>query len=244
MTEGRSERATGTPDAIYNLSSVLFHALEGGASYDTYVEDAEREGDLELADFFRRVRDEDSVRADDARLLLVRRTPAGPGSGGAALGVAAAEGAEGVSPGDTRREYAVTEMPDEDLTPPEEAVPPDAPGPPEASSRAEPGQPQRTEPISAPPGPGDVPSSRTEEASSRTRNDRPMTEEVTPGTPPQTTPRDVQRGGPAGEGVQEEERAGHGEEDRSLVERLTDGVGDALRGEGEQRRGRSRPDRR
>ena len=40
---GSSERATGTPNTICDLSSVLFHALEGGASYDTYIEDAERE---------------------------------------------------------------------------------------------------------------------------------------------------------------------------------------------------------
>jgi hypothetical protein len=33
---------------------VLFHAFEGGASYDTYIEDAEREGDEELVDFFTR----------------------------------------------------------------------------------------------------------------------------------------------------------------------------------------------
>ena len=69
------ERATGTPNTIYDLSSVLFHALEGGASYDTYIEDAEREGDQELADFFRRVRDEDSMRADEAQVLLAERTP-------------------------------------------------------------------------------------------------------------------------------------------------------------------------
>ena len=118
-------------------------------------------------------------------------------------------------------------MPDEDLTPPE------------APSRAEPKQPQRTEPISAPPGPGDVPSSRTEETSPGSRNDVPVSEGVAYGTPPQTPPRDVQRGGPgAGVGAREEERAEHGEEDRSLVERLTDGAGDALRGEGEQRRDR------
>jgi hypothetical protein len=73
MAEG--ERATGTPNTIYDLSSVLFHALEGGASYDTYIEDAEREGDVELADFFRRVRDEDSIRADEAQRLLAHRTP-------------------------------------------------------------------------------------------------------------------------------------------------------------------------
>src|SRR5215213_7712606 len=57
------------------LSSVLFHALEGGASYDTYIEDAEGEGDQELADFFRRVRDEDSMRADESQRLLAERTP-------------------------------------------------------------------------------------------------------------------------------------------------------------------------
>ncbi len=72
MAEG--ERATGTPNTIYDLSSVLFHALEGGASYDTYIEDAQREGDQELAEFFRQVRDEDSNRADRAQQLLAERT--------------------------------------------------------------------------------------------------------------------------------------------------------------------------
>src|SRR3712207_9219634 len=72
---GSGERATGTPNTIYDFSSVLFHTLEGGASYDTYIEDAEREGDQELAEFFRRVRDEDSMRADEARRLLAERSP-------------------------------------------------------------------------------------------------------------------------------------------------------------------------
>jgi hypothetical protein len=74
MTEGRDERATGTPNTIYDLSSVLFHALEGGASYDTYIEDAEREGDEELMEFFRRVREEDRDRASEARMLIAVRT--------------------------------------------------------------------------------------------------------------------------------------------------------------------------
>src|SRR3954451_4757799 len=72
---GSGERATGTPNTIYNLSSVLFHSLEGGASYDTYVEDAEREGDEALTEFFRRVREEDRDRAAQARLLLAERAP-------------------------------------------------------------------------------------------------------------------------------------------------------------------------
>ena len=93
MAEGRTgERATGTPNEIYDLTSVLFHALEGGASYDQYIHDAEEAGDQELADFFRRVRDEDSMRADEAQLLLAERTPTGArteGVGVAAEGVAA-----------------------------------------------------------------------------------------------------------------------------------------------------------
>src|ERR671916_253699 len=71
---GSGERATGTPNTVYNLSSVLFHALQGGASYDTYIEDAEREGDEELAEFFRRVREEDRDRASEAQLLIAART--------------------------------------------------------------------------------------------------------------------------------------------------------------------------
>jgi len=86
MAEG--ERATGTPNTIYDLSSVLFHALEGGASYDTFIEDAEREGDRELLEFFEQVRDEDSNRADRAQQLLAERTTTAERTGGMATGAA------------------------------------------------------------------------------------------------------------------------------------------------------------
>ncbi len=69
----KGERATGTPNTIYDLSSVLFHALEGGASYDRYVRDAEEAGDRELIKFFKQMRDEDSRRADEAQRLLAQR---------------------------------------------------------------------------------------------------------------------------------------------------------------------------
>jgi len=92
---GTGERATGTPNTIYDLSSVLFHALQGGASYDTYIEDAEREGDEELAEFFRRVRDEDSMRADEAQSLLAERSPTTSATGG--VGGGASVGATGGS---------------------------------------------------------------------------------------------------------------------------------------------------
>src|SRR3954466_4436737 len=83
MAEG--ERATGTPNTIYDLSSVLFHALEGGASYDQFIQDAEREGDQELVEFFQLVRDEDSNRADRAQELLAERTTTSVGMGSAGM---------------------------------------------------------------------------------------------------------------------------------------------------------------
>ncbi len=189
---GSSERATGTPNTIYNLSSVLFHTLQGGASYDAYVEDAEREGDEELTEFFRRVREEDRDRAAEARMLLAERTPTAPRAEEATADVAprpedpsgdlsdVEPRAEGASPGDARRTYAVTEMPDEDLTPPEATVPPDAPEPPGAPSRAEAGQSPRTEPIGSPSGEGDVQPTRMEDVASP----RPEPTDDFPGTEP------------------------------------------------------------
>ena len=198
---GSGERATGTPNTIYDLSSVLFHALQGGASYNNYIEDAEREGDEELTEFFRRVREEDRDRAAEARLLLAQRTPPVAGAEDTVTGVDETEGSEldvspgtklsdslpdtepragGVPSGDARREDIVTEIPDEGLIPPEEAVPLNAPGPPESSSRAEGEQPPRTESISVPPGPGDDPQRTTGEAAPP----RPEPSSDFPGTEP------------------------------------------------------------
>ncbi len=69
----QAEEATQTPDPIYNLVSVLYHALEGGQVYDQYIRDAEREGDDELAQFFRDVQREDQQRSERAQGLLHRK---------------------------------------------------------------------------------------------------------------------------------------------------------------------------
>ena len=68
-----SEQVTGISDNVYNLTSVLFHAAEGGQVYDKYIDDAERAGDQELVQFFREVRDEDARRAKRAKSLLGQR---------------------------------------------------------------------------------------------------------------------------------------------------------------------------
>lgn len=73
-----SQQETGTVDVVYNLVSILYHALEGAEVYSMYVEDAEQSGDSELAQFFREVQQEEKRRADRAKQLLGQRlTPGG-----------------------------------------------------------------------------------------------------------------------------------------------------------------------
>ena len=61
MTTG--QQTTGISDTVYDLTSVFYHAAQGGQVYDKYIEDAEKEGDHELVEFFREVRDQDAEKA-------------------------------------------------------------------------------------------------------------------------------------------------------------------------------------
>lgn len=64
---------TGTSNEYYNLVSIMYHALNGAQTYDTYIRDAEQSGDRDIAQFFREVKQEDKRRADRAKQLLVQR---------------------------------------------------------------------------------------------------------------------------------------------------------------------------
>ena len=66
-------QVTGTKDETYGLVSVLFHALEGAHTIDTYVQDAQQAGDQELAQFFQQVQNGYRRSADGAKALLVNR---------------------------------------------------------------------------------------------------------------------------------------------------------------------------
>src|SRR5215212_278021 len=177
MAEG--ERATGTPNTIYDLSSVLFHALEGGASYDTYIEDAEREGDQELAEFFRRVRDEDSMRADEAQMLLAARSHGTTGMVDEPVGSATAP-SEGLAAGAPRREETaagrVEGRPDMDAAPTDPVV--------GGAGRVEPDVSPSTEPSLGREGMEEAPPPRTsgieEGAVPRREETPPRTESVPP----------------------------------------------------------------
>lgn len=61
---------TGFDDVSYDLISVQYHALKAGHDYGQYVRDAENAGKRDIADFFRRVMEEDSARAKQCHEFL------------------------------------------------------------------------------------------------------------------------------------------------------------------------------
>jgi hypothetical protein len=68
-----TEPITGAHDEQYDLISVLYHATQGAWNYDHYIKDAEDQGDQELADFIRDVRDKNAEVAKRAKELLRSR---------------------------------------------------------------------------------------------------------------------------------------------------------------------------
>jgi rubrerythrin len=54
---------TGFDDVTFDLVSVQYHALKAGHDYGQYVRDADNAGRADIADFFRKVMEEDSARA-------------------------------------------------------------------------------------------------------------------------------------------------------------------------------------
>jgi hypothetical protein len=73
MSANRSDNSqgdTGTRDVTYDLVSVVYHALQGAETTALYIADAEQEGNQEVAEFFRRIKDEYQTRAQEAKQLL------------------------------------------------------------------------------------------------------------------------------------------------------------------------------
>jgi|GEM_PF-792203 len=68
-----SKKITGTSDVNYDLVSVIYHALQGAETYESYVRDAEEAGDRELSRFLRDVQEENRRRVSRARELLIER---------------------------------------------------------------------------------------------------------------------------------------------------------------------------
>jgi hypothetical protein len=64
---------TGTKDKDYNIIWFTEACLSNVLRLETYIEDAEREGDSELAEFFRRAQGESRKGAEQGKDLLRQR---------------------------------------------------------------------------------------------------------------------------------------------------------------------------
>jgi hypothetical protein len=65
--------ATGTKDKDYNLIWFTEQALNNALRLETYISDAERDGDQQLADFFRRAQDASRRGGEQGKDLLRQR---------------------------------------------------------------------------------------------------------------------------------------------------------------------------
>ncbi len=64
---------TGTKDKDYDIIWFVEQCLSNVLRLETYVEDAERHGDDELADFFRRAQETSRKGAEQGKEMLRRR---------------------------------------------------------------------------------------------------------------------------------------------------------------------------
>jgi hypothetical protein len=64
---------TGTKDKDYNVIWFTEQCLSNVLRLETYIEDAEREGDKDLAEFFRRAQEASRKGAEQGKKLLAER---------------------------------------------------------------------------------------------------------------------------------------------------------------------------
>lgn len=73
MTTAETGHVTGTKDKDYNVIWFVEACLSNALRLENYISDAERDGDSELADFFRRAQNESRKGAEQGKELLARR---------------------------------------------------------------------------------------------------------------------------------------------------------------------------
>ena len=73
MSQQETGQVTGTKDKNYNLIWFTEQCLSNVLRMEEYAGDAERDGDQELADFFRRAQGASQSGADQGKELLKKR---------------------------------------------------------------------------------------------------------------------------------------------------------------------------
>lgn len=77
MTTQAQSPSRPVKDRNYNLISVLQASLEYAWQMETYIADAEREGDSELATWFRKIQENNLRAGDQGKRLLADRLEKG-----------------------------------------------------------------------------------------------------------------------------------------------------------------------
>jgi hypothetical protein len=72
-TASETGHVTGTKDKNYNLIWYTEQCLENALRMETYVQDAERDGDNELAELFRKAQADSKKGAEEGKRLLASR---------------------------------------------------------------------------------------------------------------------------------------------------------------------------
>ena len=73
MATSEAGTVTGTADKDYNVIWFTEACLSNALRLETYIGDAERAGDDELAEFFRRAQHESRKGAEQAKQMLAKR---------------------------------------------------------------------------------------------------------------------------------------------------------------------------
>jgi hypothetical protein len=73
MTAAETGQVTGTKDKDYNIIWFVEQCLSNTLRLETYAADADRDGDQELAEFFRRAQGESRKGAEQGKALLKTR---------------------------------------------------------------------------------------------------------------------------------------------------------------------------
>ena len=73
MTTTETGNVTGTKDKDYNLLWFTETCLSNALRLETYIQDAERDGDSELADLFRRAQSDSRKGAEQGKTMLAGR---------------------------------------------------------------------------------------------------------------------------------------------------------------------------
>ena len=72
-TQAETGQTTGTRDKDYDIIWFTEQCLSNVLRLETYAQDAERDGDNELADFFRRAQDASRKGAEQGKDMLRKR---------------------------------------------------------------------------------------------------------------------------------------------------------------------------